>query len=450
MAAGMAAGLLVLLVIGGAFVAGREFADGDDGGGTGDGSSAASDDADFAVLEEIYEILQEDFIRPGAIDRETLRQAAINGMLETLGDENTVYIDAEALAIGAGDSSGRYEGIGAAVTQNPSGEIVIVRAYTGSPAIEAGVRDGDVILEVDGESTAGWTLAQSIAKVRGPKGTEVDIRVRHLDGEEEAFTIVRDELEEYTVFSCPGAEIGDGPATDEDLGIDCPLTKLDGETADDIAYVRIEQFSGTAPEDVEAVLDEIASGGYRGLIVDLRNNPGGLVSATVEISDMFVDEGEIFREESSEGDEQVFNARSGDALDGLPVVVLVNGNSASGSEVFAAALRDNGRAFVIGETTFGKGTVNILRQLSDGGGLYVSIAQWFTPEGERIDGLGIEPDLEFCANDEQIDQGLDVQLQAAIDYLQDQNVEPQACAAPPATVADETAPVETTPEEPQQ
>jgi carboxyl-terminal processing protease len=199
---------------------------------------------------------------------------------------------------------------------------------------------------------------------------------------------------------------------------------------------------------VEAVLQEVLEGGYQGLIVDLRNNPGGLVSATVEISDMFVDEGQIFREVSAEGDEQVFGARSDDQLEGLPVVVLVNNNSASGAEVFAAALRDNGRAYVIGQTTFGKGTVNILRELSDGGGLYVSIAQWFTPEGDRIDGLGIQPDLEFCATDEQIDQGLDVQLQAAIDYLQGEDVPPQDCA-PPASVTDES-PAEELPEDPQQ
>ena len=448
MVAGMAAGALILAVLGGAFLAGREFADDDDGD---DSQAASSDDSrgDFGVLEEIYDVLEDDFVRPDSIDRETLRQAAINGMLEVLGDPNTVYIDEEALAIGAGDSSGRYEGIGAAVTQNPNGEIVIVRAYTGSPAIEAGVRDGDVILEVDGESTAGWTLAQSIAEVRGPKGTEVTLLVRHLDGEEETFTIVRDELEEYTVFSCPGAQVGSGPATDEDVGIDCPLSELEGGTADDIAYMRIEQFSGTAPEDVDAVLQEVVDGGYSGLIVDLRNNPGGLVSATVEISDMFVDEGQIFREVSSEGDEQVFDARSDDRLEGLPVVVLVNNNSASGAEVFAAALRDNGRAYVIGQTTFGKGTVNILRELSDGGGLYVSIAQWFTPNGDRLDGVGIDPDLEFCATDQQIDQGADVQLQAAIDYLQGEDVQPQDCA-PPQNVADETTPAEELPEEPQQ
>jgi carboxyl-terminal processing protease len=447
MAAGMAAGLLILLVVGGAFVAGREFADDGDNGATSASSDAES--GDFGVLEEIYEVLEDDFVRPDSIDRETLRQAAINGMLDVLGDPNTVYIDEEALAIGAGDSSGRYEGIGAAVTQNPNGEIVIVRAYTGSPALEAGIRDGDVILEVDGESTAGWTLAESIARVRGPKGTEVNLVVRHLDGEEESFTIVRDELEEYTVFSCPGAQVGSGPATDEDLGIDCPLTELDGATAGDVAYVRIEQFSGTAPEDVNAVLQEVREGGYSGLIVDLRNNPGGLVSATVDISDMFVDEGQIFREVSSDGEEQAFDAREGDELEGLPVVVLVNANSASGSEVFAAALQDNDRAVIIGDTTFGKGTVNILRELSDGGGLYVSIAQWFTPDGARIDGVGIAPDIEFCETDEQIDQGVDAQLQAAIDYIHGEEVVAQDCA-PVATVADETSPVEATPEEPQQ
>ena len=141
------------------------------------------------------------------------------------------------------------------MTQNPTGEIVIVRAYTGSPAIEAGVQDGDVLLEVDGESTAGWSLQQAITQVRGPEGTEVAITVRHLDGEEETLTIERAELEEYHVFSCPGAQPDSGPATDEDLGIDCPLAELDGGEAGDIAYLRIEQFSEPAPEDVQAVME---------------------------------------------------------------------------------------------------------------------------------------------------------------------------------------------------
>lgn len=427
MAAGMLAGLLVIGALGGAFFLGQELADDGDGGGSAQAAEESSAEGDFGVLEEIFEILDEDFVRQDAIDRDALRQAAINGMLEILGDRNTVYIDPESLALGAGSSSGRYEGIGAAVTQNPNGEIVIVRAYTGSPAIEAGVRDGDVIVEVDGEATAGWTLQQAIARVRGPRGTEVELTVRHLDGEEETFSITREELEEYTVFSCPGVDVDDGPDTDEDIGIDCPLTELEGEEVDNIAYLRIEQFTDTAPEDVQAVLDEFAAGGYDGVIVDLRNNPGGLVSATLEISDMFLDDGQIFREVSQDGQDQTYNASGGDALDGMPVVILVNGSSASGSEVFASALQQNGRAYVIGETTFGKGTVNVLRELSDGGGLYVSIAQWFTPDGDRIDELGIAPDAPICANDEDIDAFVDIQLQAAIDYLQGDTLPDRPC-----------------------
>ena len=145
---------------------------------------------------------------------------------------------------------------------------------------------------------------------------------------------------------------------------------------------------------------------------------------------MFLEDGQIFREVDRDGGEQVFDARPGDISEDMPIVVLVNGASASGSEVFAAALQQNDRATLIGETTFGKGTVNILRELGDGGGLYVSIAQWFTPDGERIDTLGVEPDIEFCRSDEDIDEFRDSQLQAAIDYLQGEDVEAQECVTP--------------------
>lgn len=455
MLAGMGAGLAAVLLIGGAFLLGREFADDDDpetvsaeprGG-------AAADAGDFAVLEEIYSLLEDDFLRPGDVDRETLRQAAINGMIEVLGDRNTIYIDPESLARGAGDSSGLYEGIGASVSQDPeSGEIVIVQPFSGSPAREAGVEPGDVLTDVNGESTQGWTVDQAVAVIRGPRGSEVTITVRHLDGDEETFTIERNEIEIQTVHSCPGAELGDDVSSDNDLnsfGLDCPLAELDGDEAERIAYLKIDQFAGTAPDDVEAALEEIRAGDYEGLIVDLRNNPGGLVTATVEISDMFLEEGQIFREVDSDGNEQVFDASGSDLAEGMPIVVLVNEFSASGSEVFAAALQQNDRAYVIGDTTFGKGTVNVLRQLSDGGGLYVSIAQWFAPDGERIDTIGVEPNLKICPNDEDLDELRDVQMQAAIDHLQDELdpddefVTERACSASREVDPDATAEPET-------
>ncbi|MPZ24133.1 MAG: PDZ domain-containing protein [Dehalococcoidia bacterium] len=414
---GMVAGLVALAVIGGSFLAGREFASEDSAATPTD--ATADDNDGFDVLEDIFEVLEDDFVRPESVDGELLKQAAINGMLEALGDPNTVYLNADALARGAGDSSGLYEGIGASVAQDPnSGEIVIVRPFTGSPAETAGVREGDVLVAVNGESVAGWSVEQATSVVRGPRDTAVAITVRHLDGTEEELTITRGEIELLRVFSCPGTQLEDGADSSEDLGLDCPLAEpVGGGSVDDIAYLRIEQFVGTAASDVARILEEVAASGYQGLIVDVRSNPGGLVSATVEITDMLLNDGQIFREVTREDEEQIFNASEGDLSGGLPVVVLVNGNSASGAEVFAAALQQNDRGYVIGETTFGKGTVNILRPLPDGGGLYVSVAEWFTPDGSRIDTVGIQPDMVVTPTDDDIDNLRDVQLQAAIDYL---------------------------------
>lgn len=377
---------------------------------------------EFGVLGEIYQILADEFVDPDAVDPQLLKEAAINGALQSLGDPNTVYIDPQSLVLGAGDASGVYEGIGASVAQDPeTNEIVIVTPFTGSPAQESGIRAGDVILEVNGQSTEGWSLERAVATIRGPRGTQVTIRVRHEDGSEEELIVTRDEIRIRTVFSCPGATLGEGDTTDRGLGVDCPLLDANGQPVSDVAYIRVEQFGTTTTAHLEEALQEIVQGNYRGIIVDLRNNPGGLLDSTVEAADLFLGSGVILIEVNRDGNENEFRARPGDEAEGLPVVVLVNGLSASGSEVFAAALAENGRATIVGETTFGKGTVNRLRLLSDGGGLYVSIARWLTPQGTLIDQVGIDPDIEVIPTDEDIDAERDVQLFRAIEEVLQQS-----------------------------
>lgn len=378
------------------------------------GSPAAAESGgapDFAVLQDIYEILQRDFVDPSRVDPELLREGAINGMLEVLNDPHSVYISPEALQAGAGDLEGSFEGIGATVDQGADGSIVIIAPFSGSPAERAGIRAGDIILRVDGESTEGWTVQDAVRRIRGPRGTQVTLTVEHQDGRVEDLTITRDEIVLDSLRGCPD----DGGTTLPE--VDCPLVDRNGRPVQGIAYVQIVQFTANTPQELHRFLQGLDRNRYRGLIVDLRNNPGGLLGSTVDVADEFLDGGNILIEVDRDGNERVFQADSGGAGTDLPLVVLVNHGSASGAEVVAGALRDHGRAVIIGETTFGKGTVNQLRELSDGGGLYVSVSRWLTPNRKTIEGTGITPDIQVAGPTPGQDPFVNEQLYAAIDYL---------------------------------
>jgi carboxyl-terminal processing protease len=191
----------------------------------------------------------------------------------------------------------------------------------------------------------------------------------------------------------------------------------DGNAVSDLAYVELEQITEKTVPDLRTTVAEMADQGYRGIILDLRRNPGGSLSATVDVADLFLEGGRILTQVDRDGNETTYDAHPGDAGEGLAVVILVGPGSASGAEVIAGALRDNQRAVLVGETTFGKGSVNHLRELSDGGAIYITIARWLTPNGEQIEGIGLAPDIQVTPSEEDIEADRDVQLYRAIDYL---------------------------------
>jgi carboxyl-terminal processing protease len=381
----------------------------------GDPGDVALTDTDFDNLNQIYELLEDKYVEPDFVDRETLYQAAINGLLQSFPDTGTFYVDPVTVQTSTGPS-GTFEGIGATVADQ-DGEIVIVAPIEDTPAERAGLLAGDVILEVDGESTDGWTQEKAVIRIRGPRGTTVTLRVRHLDGVEEVLEIERDEIRvESVTTQPPGGALEDGSGTE--------IT--------DIAYIHIREFNEPTTDEVKAVLEEAVDSGKRGVVLDLRNNPGGLLRTTIEVADEFLeDDVVILSERERNGDEQSFTARDGGAATDIPVVILQNRFSASGSEVLAAALRDNGRATIVGEKSFGKGTVNQANALGDGGQLYVSIAKWLTPNGTQIDGVGLRPDIEVILSDEDIDLRRDVQLHKAVDLLR--GTDTAVVSTPPAS-----------------
>ena len=361
---------------------------------------------DFGVLEEIYRILREDFVNPAMVDPERLRAGAINGLLQALGDPHTVYIDPQSYSLGIDIISGTFQGIGAQVEQDPvTRQIVIVTPFRNSPAEKAGIRAGDVLRAVDGESTEGWSVVQAVQRIRGPEGSEVTLTIRHRDGAEEDITIVRATIVVPTVFT----NVGDRP--------DLELNDAEGRPVSDIAYIEIQQITEQTVRDLAGVLRRAEDDGYKALILDVRRNPGGGLDATIRLADMFLDEGLILTQVDREGRETAYEARSGGEALSIPLAVLMGQGSASGAEVLAGALRDHQRAKLIGETTFGKGSVNQLRPLSDGGALYVTTARWLTPNGDQIEGVGLAPDIEVKLTEDDLALQRDSQLFAAIDYL---------------------------------
>ena len=405
---------VLLLVLAGALLAGgsgvggwligRETAPGDAGGAAGRSDTSSASSFDFSTLNEIRSILDKEYVKPDNLDDQQLYEAAINGLLGTLSDAGTFYVDSQTYKVSF-LPSGTFDGIGATIAQQNS-EIIIVAPIKGTPAEAAGIRSGDVVMAVDGESTAGWSTEKTVLKIRGPRGTKVTVSIRHADNKTEDYVLTRAQIPVESVSTTPpGGVLRDGS----------------GAEVSGIGYVHIREFSARTPQELDEALKDVVSKGAKALIIDVRSNPGGLLQATITVADMFLDSGTVLIQRDRDGRERPYGARAGEAVDkNMPIVVLQNRFSASAAEVLAAALGDNGRATVIGEKSFGKGTVNISRDLKDGGALFVSIAQWLTPKGALIDKVGVRPDIEVILSDEDIDLRRDPQLTRAIDVLRGQ------------------------------
>ncbi len=399
---GMAAVLVLLVVgVGGVFI-GRETKSDDKS--TKAVPAAENAQFDFSVLNQIRDILLSDYVRPDNLDEQQLYEAAINGLLNSLSDAGTYYVDPETFQVSV-LPTGTFDGIGATISSQ-NNEIVIVAPIKGTPAEAAGLVAGDTILAVDGESTRGWTTEKTVLKIRGPRGTKVTVSIRHADGATKEYTLTRAQIPVQTVSTvAPAGGIKDSA----------------GHAVSGIGYIRISEFTTRTPQELDEAIREVTNGGAKALILDVRSNPGGVLNATVSIVDMFLDSGTIVIQRDKDGRDRTLAARAGQAVPkNMPIVVVQNRFSASAAEILAGALQENGRATVVGETSFGKGTVNISRELPDGGALFVSIAQWLTPKGQLIDKVGVRPDVEIIPSDEDTDLRRDVQLFRAVEVLQGQ------------------------------
>ena len=348
---------------------------------------------EFAKLAEVWELLEERHIDAATLDPATLTNGAIRGMLEATGDDHAAYLDAEQYSFQRQDIQGYFEGIGANVTMR-NGLITIVAPIPDTPADEAGVEPGDVILEIDGESVEGWDLFQAINRIRGEQGTPVLLKVRRKNtGEAVELEIIRGVIQLESVR----------------------LTMLVGR----IGHLRITSFSGTSLEELERAMERFERSRGLGLIVDVRNNPGGLLSSVVEVTSQFVDEGLVLYQLDGQGNRRDWSAQPGGLALDVPMVLLMNDFSASASEVFAGAIMFHERAATIGVKSFGKGSVNNMWPLSDGSAVNFTVGRWYTPDGRLIEGEGITPDIiKEVPNDDPEDLQLDLAIEELTKLIQ--------------------------------
>ena len=352
----------------------------------------SSDTGDLDLMEEAWEIIHEDFVDIDNLDDQELAEAALRGLIEALDDPYTSYLDPEQSALSSSRLEGGFSGIGATMTVK-DGQLLVVAPIADSPAEKAGVCPGDQILEIDGESVSEMTLIEAALEIRGEKGTKVTLMILHVDEDDPVeIEIIRDTIDLPSV----------------------QLEMLSGA----IAHISITNFSNRTGAELESALNEAVAQGVVGIVLDLRNNPGGVVSAAVDVVSEFVDEGIVVYSLDNENERREWEVKDGGIVPDIPLAVLVNAYSASASEVVAGALQDHGRGPVIGINTYGKGKMNLVKELSNGGVLQITFARWFTPDGRQIDGEGIVPDTVVEITQEDIENELDSQLEQAIEYLQ--------------------------------
>jgi carboxyl-terminal processing protease len=346
----------------------------------------------FEPFWEAWSLVHEKYVDQ-PVDDEALMQGAIRGMVEALEDDHSAYLSEEEYDMLTSDLSGRLEGIGAEV--DTSGEHVkIISPLPGSPAEAAGLLPGDTILLVDGEDTLGMSGTEVILKVRGPAGTTVRLTIgREGRADPLEFEIVRARIE---------------------------IASVEGEMlADGIAYVKINSFGDETARDLRETLEALRQDEPAGLVLDLRGNPGGYLESAIDVASQFIGDGTVMIERFGDGREEVHSARRGGLATDLPLVVLVNEGSASASEIVAGAVQDTSRGTLVGEITYGKGTVQVSNPLPDDGGVVkLTIARWLTPEGRNVQGAGLAPDIAVTLTEEDRAAGRDPQLAAALEHLQ--------------------------------
>jgi carboxyl-terminal processing protease len=352
-------------------------------------------DEEFDVFWEAWNRIEANYIGDLPIEQQRT-YGAIRGSLDTLQDPYTVFIEPVVREREREQLQGSFGGIGAYISRPEDGGDVVLEPFPGNPAEKAGILPGDVLIAVDGATiTPDLTVAQIADMVKGEKGTIVVLTVLH-QGETEAVDIevIRDDI----------------------LIPSVTYRLLDQDPS--IGYVRLSRFSAESSQEVADALSDLRQQNATSYILDLRQNRGGLLDAAVDIADLFLEEGPVLIQRSKDEGDRIFESTSDTLIPDEPLLVLVDSGTASAAEIVAGALRDRQRAQLVGsEATFGKGSVQLVFDLSDGSSVHVTSARWLTPDGTQLDGQGLEPDLVVEITQEALDNGRDEVLEKAIEIL---------------------------------
>ena len=341
-------------------------------------------------VEALKKLIDEKYM--GEVDEDALKEGLYKGYVQGLDDPYSVYYDEEETKELYETTEGEYSGIGAVLSQDlKSGVITLVQIYEDSPADKAGLKDEDILTKVGTLDVTGMDLSEVVTYIKGEKGTEVELTVlRGEDADEVTVTAVRDTVEAQTV----------------------EYEMLE----DQIGYLAVSEFDSVTYGQYEEALETLSDQGMEGLVVDLRNNPGGNLNTVCDMLDLVLPEGTIVYMEDKEGKRQTYSSDDAHQLD-VPMAVLVNGNSASASEIYAGAIQDHEAGTIVGTQTYGKGVVQQIFDLGDGTSVKLTIAEYFTPKGRSINGEGVTPDLEVEYEPDEKDPEADNQLEAAAEAV---------------------------------
>ncbi len=351
---------------------------------TSTGTPSSSQGPDTELLDQAWTVLTQNYVVPSKANSTILNEGAVKGMLQALNDPYSAYLSPDEYKLAQSGLQGTFSGIGAQVGLNNANQPVVLSPIANSPAAKAGIKTGDVILAVNGESTQGLSLTEVVLLVRGPAGTTVKLLIQH-EGETTPVEI-----------DVVRAQISAPSVTYQMMG--------------NISYIDISSFSDNTNDELNAGLQSLDLKDSTGIILDLRDNPGGLVSDVVDVASHFIKTGVIVTLVDNKGARSSQSVHPNGVYTDLPIVVLVNQYTASGSEVLSGALQDYHRATIAGNTTLGKGSYDSFFQLIDGSAIYLTIGRWLTPDGREIEGKGITPDYVLTQTGDQ-------EIQWAIDFL---------------------------------
>lgn len=365
--------------------------------GSGSGTIIQSDpekEVDISLLWSVWRLLNRHYIEPQKMEARTMVYGAVSGLVSAIGDPYTLFMTPQDMKVFENALSGTLEGIGAQLDLK-EGKVTVVAPLKGSPAEKAGLRTHDIITSVDGKSLDGLGLEGVVSLIRGPKGTAVTLSVlRALSPTPITMTVMRDAIHIPSVES-----------------------KVIATATGSLGYVAVNQFGDETVAELKKAILEFPAKGLKGLVLDLRFNGGGYLEGATDIVSMFLKSGMVVTVARRDSAPEVYRVNGSPILPDIPLVVLINGGSASASEITAGALQDNKRAKIIGTQSFGKGTVQEIIDLPGGSSLRVTTAHWLTPSGHDLGKKGVMPDIVVDRTVEQYEQGYDPQLLAAQDWL---------------------------------